>query len=55
VRFLTLHRFSRILQKSFDENVADNKAALPPCHAFNFTLPTASYHASYTKSADIFF
>jgi thymidylate synthase len=42
--------------KSFDENVANNKAALPPCHAF-FQFYVADRKLScqlYQRSADIF-
>lgn len=42
--------------KSFDENVANNKAALPPCHAF-FQFYVANGKLScqlYQRSADIF-
>jgi thymidylate synthase len=42
--------------KSFDENVANNKAALPPCHAF-FQFYVAEGKLScqlYQRSADIF-
>jgi thymidylate synthase len=42
--------------KSFDENVANNKAALPPCHAF-FQFYVADGKLScqlYQRSADIF-
>ena len=42
--------------KSFDENVANNKAALPPCHAF-FQFYVADEKLScqlYQRSADIF-
>jgi thymidylate synthase len=42
--------------KSFDENVAANKAALPPCHAF-FQFYVADGKLScqlYQRSADIF-
>jgi thymidylate synthase len=43
-------------KKSFEENVADNKAALPPCHAF-FQFYVADGKLScqlYQRSADIF-
>ena len=43
-------------KKSFDENVANNKAALPPCHAF-FQFYVADGKLScqlYQRSADIF-
>lgn len=42
--------------KSFEENVANNKAALPPCHAF-FQFYVANGKLScqlYQRSADIF-
>ncbi|MFT5253326.1 MAG: thymidylate synthase [Flavobacteriales bacterium] len=42
--------------KSFEENVANNKAALPPCHAF-FQFYVADEKLScqlYQRSADIF-
>ncbi|MCB0374390.1 MAG: thymidylate synthase [Sinomicrobium sp.] len=42
--------------KSFAENVADGKAALPPCHAF-FQFYTANRKLScqlYQRSADVF-
>ncbi|CAM2908653.1 thymidylate synthase [Flavobacterium succinicans] len=42
--------------KSFEENVANNKAALPPCHAF-FQFYVAEGRLScqlYQRSADIF-
>ena len=42
--------------KTFDENVANNKAALPPCHAF-FQFYVADGKLScqlYQRSADIF-
>jgi len=42
--------------KSFEENVANNKAALPPCHAF-FQFYVADGKLScqlYQRSADIF-
>jgi thymidylate synthase len=42
--------------KSFSENVANNKAALPPCHAF-FQFYVADNKLScqlYQRSADIF-
>jgi thymidylate synthase len=42
--------------KSFDENVANNKAALPPCHAF-FQFYVSDRKLScqlYQRSADIF-
>jgi len=44
------------LSKSFSENVANNKAALPPCHAF-FQFYVADGKLScqlYQRSADIF-
>ena len=42
--------------KSFDENVADNKAALPPCHAFfQFYVSDGKLSCQlYQRSADIF-
>ena len=43
-------------KKSFEENVANNKAALPPCHAF-FQFYVADGNLScqlYQRSADIF-
>jgi thymidylate synthase len=43
-------------KKSFEENVANNKAALPPCHAF-FQFYVADGKLScqlYQRSADIF-
>jgi thymidylate synthase len=43
-------------KKSFEENVANNKAALPPCHAF-FQFYVANGKLScqlYQRSADIF-
>ncbi len=43
-------------QKSFEDNVANNKAALPPCHAF-FQFYVADGKLScqlYQRSADIF-
>ena len=42
--------------KSFDENVADNKAALPPCHAFfQFYVSNGKLSCQlYQRSADIF-
>lgn len=51
--------------KSFEENVANNKAALPPCHAFFQFYVTPSNHGKgtekgklscqlYQRSADIF-
>jgi thymidylate synthase len=42
--------------KSFEENVANNKAALPPCHAFfQFYVADGSYPASYTSAVPISF
>jgi thymidylate synthase len=33
--------------KSFDENVANNKAALPPCHlSFSFMFLTVNYRVN---------
>jgi thymidylate synthase len=42
--------------KSFDENVANNKAALPPCHAFfQFYVSDGKLSCQlYQRSADIF-
>ena len=41
---------------SFAENISNQKAALPPCHAFsNFMFPTTSFHANYTKEVQMFF
>ena len=42
--------------KSFDENVADNKVALPPCHAFfQFYVSDGKLSCQlYQRSADIF-
>ena len=42
--------------KSFDENVANNKAALPPCHAFfQFYVSEGKLSCQlYQRSADIF-
>ena len=42
--------------KSFEENVADNKAALPPCHAFfQFYVSDGKLSCQlYQRSADIF-
>ncbi|WP_426064471.1 thymidylate synthase [Flavobacterium sp. DSP2-3-1] len=42
--------------KSFNENVADNKAALPPCHAFfQFYVSDGKLSCQlYQRSADIF-
>jgi thymidylate synthase len=40
--------------KSFDENVANNKAALPPCHAFSFMFDGKLSCQLYQRSADIF-
>jgi len=42
--------------KSFSENVADNKAALPPCHAFfQFYVSDGKLSCQlYQRSADIF-
>jgi len=42
--------------KSFDENVANNKAALPPCHAFfQFYVSNGKLSCQlYQRSADIF-
>ena len=42
--------------KSFDENVANNKAALPPCHAFfQFYVSKGKLSCQlYQRSADIF-
>jgi thymidylate synthase len=34
--------------KSFEENVA--KAALPPCHSFNFMWPMVNYPVSCTSA-----
>ena len=44
------------ITKSFDENVADNKAALPPCHAFfQFYVSDGKLSCQlYQRSADIF-
>jgi thymidylate synthase len=37
--------------KSFEENVANNKAALPPCHAFfQFYVPMVNYPVSCTSA-----
>ncbi|MCL4130830.1 UNVERIFIED_CONTAM: hypothetical protein GTU68_031268 [Idotea baltica] len=47
---------SRRISKSFSENVANGKAALPPCHAF-FQFYVANGKLScqlYQRSADIF-
>ncbi|MEC5165015.1 thymidylate synthase [Flavobacterium sp. PL11] len=43
-------------KKSFDENVANNKAALPPCHAFfQFYVSDGKLSCQlYQRSADIF-
>jgi thymidylate synthase len=43
-------------RKSFDENVANNKAALPPCHAFfQFYVSDGKLSCQlYQRSADIF-
>ena len=43
-------------QKSFEENVANNKAALPPCHAFfQFYVSDGKLSCQlYQRSADIF-
>ena len=42
--------------KSFSENVSDNKAALPPCHAFfNSMFQTENCLVSYTKEVQILF
>jgi thymidylate synthase len=42
--------------KSFDENVANNKAALPPCHAFSFMFRwTVNYHINCTSEVLTFF
>jgi thymidylate synthase len=35
--------------KSFDENVANNKAALPPCHSFSFMYRTVNYRVNCTS------
>ena len=41
--------------KSFSDNVANGKAALPPCHAFfNFMWLTINSPANYIKEADVF-
>ena len=42
--------------KSFDENVANNKAALPPCHAFfQFYVSDGKLSCQlYQRSADVF-
>ena len=42
--------------KSFDENVANNKAALPPCHAFfQFYVSEGKLSCQlYQRSADVF-
>jgi thymidylate synthase len=37
--------------KSFEENVANNKAALPPCHAFNFMPAMVNYPVSCTSAS----
>jgi thymidylate synthase len=44
------------ITKSFDENVANNKAALPPCHAFfQFYVSDGKLSCQlYQRSADIF-
>ena len=43
-------------KKSFDENVANNKAALPPCHAFfQFYVSDGKLSCQlYQRSADVF-
>ena len=39
---------------SFDENISNQKAALPPCHAFQRMFPTTSFLANYTKKVQMF-
>ena len=54
--FLSIFFFFLFSSKSFSENVSDNKAALPPCHAFfQFYVSDGKLSCQlYQRSADTF-